>query len=990
MVRTDQQPRGGYYYWLPQCGCWFPGHDEHQRAQKNFLPLLNLTSHTTILASSTRTTLRQTFTNSDPKHLEEVCYTFPLFDGVSVVEFRCTVGSKTIVGMVKEKQQARTEYKEAVAQGKSASLLEQLADNSDVFTTKIGHIPANTTVQIDITYLGELIHDAQLDGLRFTIPSKLAPRYGENSFDAAQVLNTLSLKASGISITVDVGLDDNSAVTQIQSPSHPLTVIMGRTSSMKEDIFQSNNASASLALETTSLDKDFVFVLSSKEQGTPKAMLETHPTLAGRRAVMATLVPKFNLPNIVPEIVFVVDRSGSMGGKIKTLVEAMKVFLKSLPVNGIKFNICSFGSHYSFLFQQSKMYDQTTLDQALKNVASFDANFGGTEMLAPFRATYEQRFSDLPLEIMLLTDGQIWDQNALFDFINQQKNARVFSIGIGTGASTALVEGIARAGGGFAQFVAENEKMDKKIVRMLKGALTPHISDYTVEVEYEAVSDGFEMVESSNSTKASSTSIASGTKQPISLFDPTAEEQSTNPPGGRYDALPTVPTPSVIQAPHKISALYPFNRTTVYLLLDQSSSTNPISLKLKGTSDAGPLELKIPIQDIGTGVTIHQLAAKKTAHELEQGRGWLTTSKTADEMPLKSSNEGRWDLMVERECVRLGCEYGVAGKFTSFVAVEKSQDGSEHRHDDVYQTAPYDAQADMLRARSIRGGGGPPPGSGGLFGGVNPRPVAMMAMRAAPSGPQSSSSAFGFSQAAVSAPPPPMATSLFGAPTGSHQSASFDQASSYAPSTAAYTMSSGLFGATATQPHDSSSLSGSATASSYATPTAPPPKTSGLFGAPASGMKMMRQRMAQPFARSSKKKSRSAFLKASSDDDDSEGDFAGDDDKVTVKPVSTMTTIEKMYKVIEGQKFDGSWTGEDDLWELLGVTQREVSEKFVYSDQKDRVLIATVAAVAWLQFRVSSEEEVWEMVVEKAKAWLGTQGASFDVEEALDALKSCF
>lgn len=71
---------------------------------------------------------------------------------------------------------------------------------------------------------------------------------------------------------------------------------------------------------------------------------------------------------------------------------------------------------------------------------------------------------------MLLTDGDIWSQQSMFDYLAEQtKNGdvRVFPIGIGGGVSSALIEGVARSGGGFAQMVANNEKLDSKIVRMV-------------------------------------------------------------------------------------------------------------------------------------------------------------------------------------------------------------------------------------------------------------------------------------------------------------------------------------------------------------------------------------------------------------------------------------------------------------------------------------------------------------------------------------------
>jgi len=49
----------------------------------------------------------------------------------------------------------------------------------------------------------------------------------------------------------------------------------------------------------------------------------------------------------------------------------------------------------------------------------------------------------------------------------------VSSLGIGSGASVALVEGISEAGGGISEFVSNQERLDAKVIRMLKHALAP-------------------------------------------------------------------------------------------------------------------------------------------------------------------------------------------------------------------------------------------------------------------------------------------------------------------------------------------------------------------------------------------------------------------------------------------------------------------------------------------------------------------------------------
>lgn len=104
-------------------------------------------------------------------------------------------------------------------------------------------------------------------------------------------------------------------------------------------------------------------------------------------------------------------------------------------------------------------------------------------------ATLKQRFTDMNLDVFLVTDGEIWDQNRLFALLNREiseKKApiRVFSLGIGNAFSSALVEELARAGNGFSQAVGFTENCAAKVVRMLKGAVSPHINDYTLEIKY--------------------------------------------------------------------------------------------------------------------------------------------------------------------------------------------------------------------------------------------------------------------------------------------------------------------------------------------------------------------------------------------------------------------------------------------------------------------------------------------------------------------------
>lgn len=126
----------------PPCGCFYTVFAHGQRYPwKQYIPQVSLSSHTSILSASSRTVLKQTFLNpSHSEKLEKVRYTFPLYDGVCVVGFRCTVAGRVIVGVVKEKQEARKDYNQAVDRGETAGLLEQFEDAADCFTTLVGNV----------------------------------------------------------------------------------------------------------------------------------------------------------------------------------------------------------------------------------------------------------------------------------------------------------------------------------------------------------------------------------------------------------------------------------------------------------------------------------------------------------------------------------------------------------------------------------------------------------------------------------------------------------------------------------------------------------------------------------------------------------------------------------------------------------------------------------------------------------------------------------
>lgn len=704
-------------------GCCF-----HQGDGWHYLPQISLKAHATILSSTSRTTLTQTFTNSSDLLLEKVSYKFPLYDGVSVVGFECRVGTRYLHSKVDTKEQAIIDFNDAVTNNQTAALMVHSSTENDVFVTTLGNVPANETITTEITFIGELKQDAQSDGIRYTLPNSIAPRYpdprdlprsgkpfGAPTQETIQMPQWGLVKTSGIDITVDVQMEKTSIIRELQSPSHSVKVSLGFTStthsgSSSGSTHDPSQASASIRLAKENellLERDFVLVVKADGLDNPTALLETHSSIPDQRALMVTLVPKFNLPPIKPEVIFVIDRSGSMREKIPTLRSALQIFLKSLPV-GICFNICSFGNNHQFLWPQSKVYDKSSLDEALAYVETINADMGGTNLTSAVKATVASRLNDKELEVLILTDGQIHNQQDLFDFIretvtstksDQSQSARFFSLGIGNQVSHSLIEGIARSGNGISQSVLEYEELDRKVVRMLKGALTPHIGDFKLQVDYHQPEQEFEVVDAVDSSTDTITESGDRDRNEelveslekkmarisISLFDESFQESDAELGTPRdkdnesnSNTLPELSPPDVLQAPYQIPPFHPLVRSYAYLLLDPKSSDRvPKSLTLSATSNGRPLQLFIPIKDTVQGETIHQLASRKAMIELEEQHSWLEHSKDVDGNPFSRFHADTKSQLAKRECQLLGLKYQVTGKHCSFVALEEESTDKE-------------------------------------------------------------------------------------------------------------------------------------------------------------------------------------------------------------------------------------------------------------------------------------------------------------------------
>jgi uncharacterized protein YegL len=264
-----------------------------------------------------------------------------------------------------------------------------------------------------------------------------------------------------------------SFVTGLSSPSHLVKMVK-----------EGDYTIVTLAEEVSRLDRDFILEISSERRQEPFCILASNDI--GDRAALFRFFP--DLDEIArgkesrSEVIFVLDCSGSMSGSsIEEAKKALELSLRSLSENDL-FNIIRFGSRFELFSENQVAYDGATLNRALKYVHGIHADLGGTELGPAMSHVCSMRKNEgFQRDVLLLTDGEVANTREIISMIAAAKDRmRVFTFGIGYGASHALVKGAARAGRGAWEMIQPGEKIQPKVLRQFSRICQPSLTDVSV------------------------------------------------------------------------------------------------------------------------------------------------------------------------------------------------------------------------------------------------------------------------------------------------------------------------------------------------------------------------------------------------------------------------------------------------------------------------------------------------------------------------------
>jgi len=442
------------------------------RSSQAPVPLTGVSIEVTGSGSAAEVCVRQRFVNVERVPIEAV-YSFPLEEGSAVCELVIETGGKRLLGRIEEREKAFEQYDEALAAGHGAFLADQ--DRPNIFTISAGNLLPGQEATVCLRYATEL--EQHGGELRIMLPTTISPRYVPadmlGSADPAELerINpptVLGRVPYGLSLTIDYTAPQG--VKSVSCASHPAQVSV-----------DGNRVRVELIGTDVQLDRDFVVNIALAQPFAPHAVVAQDGP--DECAVMINLFPDPGRFARQPcEYIFLLDRSGSMaGGSIAQALDALRLALRSMEA-GDAFNIIGFGSRHEMMFPHSQPYAQASLEQATRVLENWDANLGGTELLAPLQAALAAKAGELPRQLMLLTDGQVSNEAACIAAVAAHAGSvRMFTFGIGHGASEFLVRGLARACGGKAEFIHPNERIEPVVMRQFARAAAPFLRNVRVD-----------------------------------------------------------------------------------------------------------------------------------------------------------------------------------------------------------------------------------------------------------------------------------------------------------------------------------------------------------------------------------------------------------------------------------------------------------------------------------------------------------------------------
>ncbi len=433
------------------------------------LPLLGATLRGEARGGLARLVLEQRFANrhAEPLH---VTYRMPLPANGAVSAYAFELAGRVITGVVEPRAKARETFERAVAEGKTAAILDQ--ERADIFTQQLGNLPpgeeliARTTIDVRLTWLPEGEWE-----LRF--PTVIGPRYVDNLEDATATHVEVAVGGVAARVGIEIAIGD--------------ALVAGRgASSASHGIVQTTKDDAVVVglRDQSALDRDLVlrWPVASASVG---LSLATHRRPTGDAFGLLTIVPPApaaRATSVARDLIILLDTSGSMGGLPLDMAKQVIHLLMASLGDADRFEIIEFSNRPRPYQPEPVAATAEARSAALKWVNKLSAG-GGTEMASAVSAAMSMLRPDAQRQVVLISDGYVGGEAQILRTLLKglPGRCRLHVVGVGAAPNRSLAQALARAGRGAEVLVGMTEDLERVAKRLLDRTTAPALTDVVIE-----------------------------------------------------------------------------------------------------------------------------------------------------------------------------------------------------------------------------------------------------------------------------------------------------------------------------------------------------------------------------------------------------------------------------------------------------------------------------------------------------------------------------
>ena len=442
------------------------------------------------------TEVTQSYTNGSENPIE-LKASFPIKEGVQLTKFTVTIGTKTIISKIADKEKAKEKVSDAIASG-NTGVYAEYGSNTDTQEVSIGNLQPKETVTMKSEYM-QMISSSDMSyevTLLQYYPCFVANSKNEKyemllgtvNVNCKSKLTRLVVKQlkSDYIITkkynqeythCDMSITYNGRPSNNEYP--PLTILFRTANINKPTLY----AQYDPIKKESSYVLNYIYSSNSvKEIPIPEQPDED-------ASVCYYTKYQDDVINDTPSLfIFLIDQSGSMSGKPIQLVRTcLQYFMKSLPLKSY-FQLIGFGSNYKKYNEKPIEYNEENVSSTMKIIEGLSANLGGTDISSPLKEIYNcGQYNNIKLSknIFMLTDGEVDNRQECISLCREHADIfRVHAIGLGSSFDTKLINECGKQGNGSSSFCKEIEKVNSTVIECVNKCLRSYLYNSSFYVKH--------------------------------------------------------------------------------------------------------------------------------------------------------------------------------------------------------------------------------------------------------------------------------------------------------------------------------------------------------------------------------------------------------------------------------------------------------------------------------------------------------------------------